>query len=86
MPQRLQLLHIRYVVTGIIDWLVIQKQIQIRTPDQEVISQYVFIFVLSINYCERELPRVSHHCILCGKHVRITFELSLFFSLKINNW
>ena len=52
MSQRLQLLHIQHVVIGIIDWFVIQKQIQIRTPDQEVISQYVFIFVLYINYCE----------------------------------
>ena len=79
MPQRLQLLHIRYVVTWIIDWLVIQKQIQIRTPDQEVISQYVFIFVLSINYCEWEFPQISHHCNLYEKHVHITFGLSLFF-------
>ena len=77
----LPLLHIviRYVVTGIIDWLVIQKQIQIRTPDQEVISQYVFVFVLSINYCEQELPRMSHRCIPYETHVHITFGLSLFF-------
>ena len=27
-----------------------------------MISQYVFIFVLSINYCEREFPQISHHC------------------------
>jgi hypothetical protein len=55
---RVALLHtvIRHIVNGFIDWLIAQEQISIRTPDQEVISQRVFIFVLSINYCERELP------------------------------
>ena len=81
MSQRLQLLHIRHVVIGIIDWLVIQKQIQIRTPDQEVISQYVFVFVLSVNYCERELPQIPHHYIPYERRVHITFGLSLLFSI-----
>ena len=48
-----------------------------------MISQYVFIFVLSINYCEREFPQISHHCILYEKHVRITFGLSLLFRYTI---
>jgi hypothetical protein len=43
---RVALLHtvIRHIVDGFIDWLIIQKQILIRTPEQEVISQRVFIF------------------------------------------
>ena len=90
---RVTLLHIviQDIIDRIVNWLIVQEQVSIRTPDQEVIPPHIIVISLpryhgsiplgifcsiSINYYEREL---SPPLYFKGVHVHLTLGTHPFF-------